>query len=30
MGGEIREFEEVDVLDRLESQGKWSMVDQVP
>ena len=30
MGGEIRELEEVDVLDRLESQGKWSRVDQVP
>ena len=28
MGGENREFEEVDVLDKLDFQGKWSMVGQ--
>ena len=27
-GGEIKDFEEVDVVDRLESQGKSSMTHQ--
>ena len=30
MEWENREFEEVDVLDKLDFQGKWSMVGQVP
>ena len=30
MEWENREFEEVDVLDKVDFQGKWSMVGQVP
>lgn len=30
MGGENREFEEVEVLREVISQGKWSMSHQVP